>query len=298
MGRFSPAALIAVLCTASAIGQESPVIRVNVKLVRLLVTVKDQAGALIGSLAKPQFRVSDNGVNQEIAVFERQTSQPLSVAVLVDTSGSTAKELKYELDSVTRFLRTLYTEGNPDDEAALYSFNWQVTANTPFTRKLARIERSLKDLKAEGGTSLYDALYFASRDFRGREGRHVVIVVTDGGDTTSAKTYHQALEALHMADAVMYPILVMPITNDAGRNIGGENALTTLAQSTGGRVFAPSVGAQLDAAFTEILGDLRTQYLLGFYPRNLPETRDRFHRVQVDVVQPGLRALSRSGYYE
>ncbi len=105
----------------------------NVRLVRMLVTVKDAAGQLVGSLNKSDFTVYDNGVKQDIAVFDRQTEQPLSVAMLVDTSASTGIELHYELDSVSRFLRVLLGEGNPDDTVALYSFNWEVdcSAATP-----------------------------------------------------------------------------------------------------------------------------------------------------------------------
>ena len=118
-----------------------------------------------------------------------------------------------------------------------------------------------------------------------------MVIVTDGGDTTSNKNFHDALEAAQMADAVIYPMLVMPITNDAGRNIGGENALTTMAAGTGGRVFAPSVGPELDHAFAEILKDLRTQYLLGFYPKDVPPTKNRFHKIEVRVRRPDLRVL-------
>ena len=264
---------------------------------RVLATVKDLHGNLIGSLTKNDFHIYDNGIEQQIAVFERESAQPLSVAVLVDTSASTAIELKYETDSVNRFVRALLREGNPGDQAALYTFNWQVTLQMEYTRRLERLEQALKRLKPEGGTSMYDAIYLASQDLEDREGRHVMIVITDGGDTTSSKNFHQALESVQLADAVLYPILVMPITNDAGRNIGGENALTTLAAGTGGRVFAPTVGPQLDEAFDEILRDLRTQYLIGFYPKNVPVTKDRFHRLKLTLTRPGLRAQYRTGYY-
>src|SRR5208337_4195093 len=107
------------------------------------------------------------------------TEQALSVAVLIDTSASTGIELKYELDSVSRFYKALLREGNPEDAAALYSFNWQVSLMSSYTRRLARLEGQLKGLKSEGGTSLYDAIYLASRDLEGRDGRHVMVVVTD-----------------------------------------------------------------------------------------------------------------------
>lgn len=289
--------LAGALCLLVPARSQDPVIRVNVRLVRLLATVKNTAGQLIGSLNKSDFTVYDNGARQDIALFERQTEQPLSVAVLVDTSASTGIELKYELDSVGRFLRALFREGNPDDAAALYSFNWQVSLLSSYTRRILRLEQRLKQLKSEGGTSLYDAIYLAAQDLDGREGRHVMIVVTDGGDTTSTKDFHAALDAAQRADSILYPVLVVPIRNEAGRNVGGENALTTLASGTGGRVFLPTVGAELDNAFSDILRELRTQYLIGYYPKDLPITKDRFHKVQLKLNSPSLRVFTRSGYY-
>jgi Ca-activated chloride channel family protein len=290
--------ILAILCAANhaASGQET-VIRVDVNLVRILATVKDSNGALVGSLQKDDFRITDNGVPQEIAVFERQTEQPLRVALLIDESGSTAKDLKYELESIRRFLKALLREGNPRDSVAIYSFNYAVRKHNHFTRNLQTMERSLKALNPEAGTSLYDAIFLASEELESRDGRKVIVVVTDGGDTTSVKDFHTALESAQMADAVIYSILVMPITNDAGRNIGGENALTTLGQRTGGRVFAPSVGAALDKAFTDVLQELRTQYLLGFYPRNVPPTKNRFHQLSITINRPDLRVSARNGYY-
>jgi len=283
---------------AAPVAAQDPVIRVNVRLVRMLVTVKDANGQLIGSLNKSDFTLTDNGVPQDVAVFERQTEQPLNVSVLVDTSASTGIDWAYEKDSVSRFLRALLGEGNPRDTAALYSFNWQVSIQHSFTRNFASLDQRLKTLKSEGGTSLYDAIHFAARDLELREGRHVMVIVTDGGDTTSVYDFHHALEAAQLADAMIYPVLVMPITNDAGRNIGGENALTTLAAGTGGRVFKPTLrAAELDLAFATILKELRTQYLLGFYPHDVPPTKDRFHMLKVNVAGRNLRVSTRSGYY-
>ncbi len=289
--------ILAPLSALLLVSQETPIFRTDVKLVRLLVTVKDTAGQLVGSLGKDAFSVFDNGVKQEVSVFERQTALPLNVALCIDTSGSTAKELKYELESATRFLHAFFKEGNPEDMAALYSFNWEVVMRSNFTRRLQRLEDGIKRMKGEAGTSLYDAIFFASRELERRDGRRVIVVVTDGGDTTSGKKYHEALEAAQRADAVIYSILVMPITSDAGRNIGGENALTTLGQGTGGRVFLPSLGAEVDRAFTDILRDLRTQYLVGYYPKNVPLTKDRFHRLKIQLPNPDLQPQYRNGYY-
>jgi len=277
--------------------QQQPVIRVDVNLVRIIATVKTQAGVLVGALRKEDFQVLDNTVPQEISVFERQTDQPLSVALMVDTSGSTAKDLKFETDSASRFLKALLSEGNPSDTVALYNFNWQIVRNNFFTHSLLSLTNSLKTLHGEAGTSLYDAMYLAARDLEDREGRKVMIIVTDGGDTTSTTSLKEALEATQLADAVIYPLVVMPITNDAGRNIGGENALKFMADGTGGRTFLPTLGPELDHAFTDIIDELRTQYLVGFYPKNVPLTKERFHKLDVRVNRTDLRVFARNGYY-
>jgi Ca-activated chloride channel homolog len=277
---------------------EPPIFSVKVNLVRLLISVRDRSGVLRTDLTKRDFDVLDSGVPQEVAVFERNTSLPLSVAILIDTSGSTQIELHYEVDSVLKFIPTLLGAGNPDDTFALISFNWRANLEADFSRNPRRAERALHSLRGEGGTSLYDAIYAASDLLSGREGRHVMVVVTDGGDTTSYKHYDDALNAAQRSDVVLYPIVVVPIEGDAGRNTGGEHALTTLAASTGGRIFNPDGFDQLDQAFADILQELRTQYLIGFYPHGVREQSRSFHPVKVQLHDPSLRATARSGYYE
>src|SRR6185312_6621731 len=115
--------------------------------------------------------------------------------------------------------------------------------------------------------------------------------------TTSFRDSHQALEAAHLADAVIYPVVVVPIVNNAGRNTGGENVFTFMAEGTGGRTFLPALGSQLDKAFRDIINDLRTEYLLGFYPHNVPLTKNRFHTLEVRVKSPELQVFARNGYY-
>jgi len=282
---------------AGVCAQERPTFRTEVKLVRLLVSVKDPLGGLVGGLAKEEFRVSDNGVAQEIAFFEQHTEQPLSVAIMLDVSGSTAKDLRYETESLQKFLKALFGSGNPKDQAALFTFNHDVSRATVFTRRQKVLEQAMRGVKAEAGTSLYDAILLGADQLGDRDGRRVMIVITDGGDTTSSTTFHAALEAAHRNDTVIYSVLVVPISNDAGRNIGGEHALAQFASGTGGRVFHPTVGEALDRTFDAILRDLRTQYLLGYYPKNVPLTKNRFHTVKVETKTVGLRVQTRSGYY-
>jgi Ca-activated chloride channel homolog len=274
-----------------------PTFKTNVSLVRLLVGVKNQAGDVIGSIGQEEFEVFDCGVKQNVVVFERQTALPLSVAVMVDASGSTLKDIHYETTSIGKFFKALLREGNVKDTAALYSFNYDVHLMHTFTRNLGQLMEQLGKIKPTAGTSLYDAVHLVGHELQGREGRHVMVIVSDGGDTTSFFKYHDALEAAQKADAVIYPIIVVPISNDAGRNIGGEHTLVQFASNTGGRVFYPSNFAELDKAFEEILLDLRTQYLLGYYPKNLPPEAPRFHPVVVKVKRPDLRVSTRSGYY-
>lgn len=293
MGRIAALALTFAACLFA-----QRTFKVDVQLVRLLATVKDQTGKPVGGLRPEDFEIRDRDVAQTITLFERQTAQPLSVALMVDTSGSTAKDLPYEIESVNRFLKALFREGDPKDAVSLYTFNWEVRQHTDYTRNVSLINRRLKEVKAEAGTSMYDAIRLAAKDLDQLEGRKVMILITDGGDTVSKTTFHEAAEAAQRADAVVYTILVVPISNDAGRNTGGENALDNITASTGGRVFRPEHTRQIEASLDEILRDLRTQYLIGYYPRNVPASGDRFHPVKVVVKQRGLRVVTRSGYYE
>jgi Ca-activated chloride channel family protein len=286
-------AVLALAVSASGQPNSEATFKAETRLVRLLVNVKNPAGELVGSVEKSEFTIFDNGVPQEIAVFERYTTKPLSVSLMVDTSGSTAKDWQLEVKSLNKFLTALFSEGNERDMAALYTFNYDITMQRGFTRNSKELEAGLRYIKPEGGTSLYDAIFHAARDLRPRDGRHVMLIVSDGGNTTSMKSFKDAREAVQRADAVMYPVVIVPISNDAGRNIGGEHALQTLASDTGGRWFDPTI-RDLDRTFAEILRDLRAQYMIAYYPKELSKG---FHTVRVEIARKDLRAQTRTGYY-
>ena len=296
MGLISRRSLITSAAALSALAQE-PAFRVDVKLVRILATVKNAEGQLVGGLDKEEFTIIDNGVPQEVALFERNTSQPLSIAMLVDISRSTQRTKRYELGAVRKFMKALVREGNPGDALSLYSFNDQVTMESNFTRRLDKLDSALNRLNSEGATALYDAIYLAADDLESRGGRRVTVVVSDGGDTISKSRFDQALEALHRSNTVLYAVLLVPVAGDAGRNMRGENALITLTNWTGGKIFLPTAEASLDDAFQQILRDLRTQYLIGYYPRNIEPSRDRFHKVKLAVTRPGHSVAARNGYF-
>jgi len=290
-------ASVGVVCATLVAQQAPPIFRANVNLVHVLASVKNAKGELVGKLQKSDFRIFDNGAEQEIKVFEPQSLQPLSVALMIDASGSTKIDLKYETDSASKFLKALLTQGNPQDAVALYSFDSDITAMRPFTHNFPSLDIALKTVKGSGGTSLYDAIYFGASDLSKRGGRKVIVVISDGGNTTSSMGIDKALKEAQLADAVIYPVVVVPITNEAGRNTGGEHALIFMAEGTGGRTFFPNFGQQLDAAFADIIAELRTQYFLGYYPQNVPLTKNPFHKLEVRLASPDLRVSARNGYY-
>jgi Ca-activated chloride channel family protein len=286
------------LCCPLLLAQESPTIRVDVRLIRIFANVKDRNGQLVGGLERGDFRVFDNGVEQEIAVFERTTSQALRIFVLLDISASVAKDLKYETGAALRFARAVIGEGNPEDSIGLITFNHNVNLAAGFTRRIARLEHAIGDIRTGAGTSLYDAVYLAGEEMEGRDGRKVIVLVSDGGDTASFKKFNDAMVAAQRAQAAVYPILVTPILNDPGRNVGGENAMQLMAERTGGRVLLPGSFEQLSKSFDEILRDLRTQYSLAYYPRGVSSKGNPFHQLDIQVRREGLKVQARTGYYE
>ncbi len=272
---------------------QQPTIKVDVQLVNILATVKDARGALIPNLTKDDFVILEEGKPQDIRIFDRTAGTPLAVALLVDSSLSTAKDLKFEQDSAMRFLHSLV---EPQDRISIFSFSHDVTQLCDFTPDLLRLERAVRSIHADGGTSLYDAILLASERLKRVEGRRMIILVTDGGDTTSVVDYHQALRAALEADVVIYSVIIVPIPGESGRNTGGEHALITLADGTGGRAFQPRLATDLDPVFRDIEAELRTQYVLGYYPHAVKGAKP-YRRLEVRVLNPFFTVQARKGYY-
>ncbi len=295
--------LAAILLLAAApLGaqQDGPVVfATDVRLVTLPVTVKDADGTPIGDLDRDDFEIREEGSPRDLAVFERRTDRPLSVVLMLDASLSTAIELRYERESAKRFIGRLLGSGSqPGDSVAIFSFSADVQALQHFTRDQAALENALGRVRPESGTSVYDAVRLASGELSRRTGRRVVIVITDGGDTTSHWSFAEAMRAAHDAEVAIYPLIVLPIRSDAGRNRGGEHALITFANNTGGETFVQHGAVNLDEAFDEVLANLRTQYYVGFYPRlEGVQRKELFRDIEVRVKRPGASVFARSGYY-
>jgi Ca-activated chloride channel family protein len=281
--------------TPLALVAQDVTLHVDVKLVNIFVNVTDRNGAIVGGLAREDFALAEDGRPQQIAVFERQSELPLNLTLAIDTSGSVQKDMAVESDAAKRFAQALL---RPQDQMSLLQFATDVREVTPFTSKLSQINRGLGQLRGDWATALYDAICLGSERLGGKEGRRVLVLVSDGDDTASKATYARAIEQALRNEVMIYSIIDVPIEASAGRDLGGEHALITLAEQTGGKSFYASDGG-LDKAFARVSDDLRTQYLLGYYPRNQEPGR-AFHRVQVTIPRAAPESFNirhRTGYY-
>jgi len=272
-------------------------LKVDVNLVNIFVTVTDPRGAPVASLQKENFALKENGKDQKIAVFARESELPLSIVLGVDTSLSTHKDLPLELASARKFSHTIL---RPQDGLAVYKFSEEVDQVVPFTSDVKKIDSGIEHIHSGAATALYDAIFLGSQALSKRQGRKVMVVITDGGDTVSSVDYKEALRAAQEAEAIIYSIIVVPIEASAGRDTGGEHALITISGDTGGKYYYASSINQLDDAFHKISDELRTQYLLAYYPSDRYADSD-FRRVQVNLTNPPaggpFQVHNRAGYY-
>jgi len=278
-----------------ALAAQETTLHLDVKLVNVFVNVTDRNGAIVGGLTRDDFAVNEDGRPQQIAVFERQSELPLNLTLAIDTSGSVHKDMTVEADAARHFVRALLRQ---QDQMSLLQFATDVRELTPFTNKAAVIERGLTQLRSDWATALYDAIYLGAERLGRKDGRKVLVLVSDGDDTASATTYARALEQALRNEVMIYSIIDVPIEASAGRDLGGEHALITLAEQTGGKSYYASDGG-LDKAFARVSDDLRTQYLLGYYPHNQEPGRS-FHRLQVTIPRATADSFNvrhKTGYY-
>jgi Ca-activated chloride channel homolog len=269
--------------------------RIESKLVNLFVNVTDANGAIVGGLNKEDFKVTEDGRAQDIAIFEREAGMPLSLILAIDTSASTFIDRTRERDASKTFIHALM---RPQDQMGLIEFATYVDLMVPFTNKVSQLDHGLNSLKSGEATALYDAIYLASDTLAPKKGRKVLVLVSDGGDTAKTSTYDDALEHALRGEVMIYSVIDVPIAASAGRDTGGEHALITLAEQTGGKSFYVE-GGNLEKAFAKVSDDLRTQYLIGYYPHNQPPGVS-FHRVNVTVPRAATESFNiryKTGYY-
>ena len=270
--------------------QDDEVITVESDLVVLNVTATDAGGAYVRGLRKPDFKVFEDGREQEVTNFGEEET-PFAVALLLDTSGSMENRVSFARSAAIRFLDGL----RPDDAAAVYSFNTKIERVQDYSNSRDLSPKAF-ELGAEGYTVLNDAFLRAAQELSKRpEKRRAILVLSDGADTRSSNTAEKALNTALTANATIYTV-------DMGQGPGGSpitssaaGALRNFSSKSGGRYVATPGGQALREAFAEIVEELSNQYTLGYRPSN--RARDgRWRAIEVKVARPSVSARTRRGY--
>jgi Ca-activated chloride channel homolog len=257
-------------------------IRVSVNLVTILANVLDDKNRPAADLTKEAFQVFEEGVEQKIDIFESETSQPLDLALMIDASLSAHKEFSFEQEAAAHFIRQVL---RPKDSLGVFGFDETVTPYGGFTDNVPMLQDAVRRIPGGAGTSIYDALVLGSRalEKRGDDRRRVIILVTDGGETTSRYDFEAARRAAVRSGTLLYTILIRPIKTESGRNTAGEHALETITDTTGGAMFFPDTPQELAAIFDQIDKELRTQYRLAYYP-NPRGPANSYRNIEVKIA--------------
>ncbi len=290
-------------------GQDVETLKVNVNLVNVYFSVRDKTG-YITNLHKNDCSVDEDKNPQTIKNFTQEKNLPLTIGILLDTSGSQQNVLPLEQDAGSRFLKEVLT---PKDEAFLISFDINVDLLADYTNSPREIDRAIRKASintgagtgsvtghgAARGTLLYDAVYLAAHDkLRQEAGRKILVMLTDGGDQGSQETIKTAIEAAQKANAIVYVILIADRGFYGGFQMGysGDRDMEKLASETGGRVInVGNNGRKLEDAFDQIQDELRTQYLLSYTPTNL-KADGTFRNLKI-ACGKDQKVQSRKGYY-
>jgi len=302
---------------------QEPIIKVDVDLVNILFSVKTKKGQLIPNLEKNNFSLREEGKDQTITRFSRETDLPLTLGLLIDISASQERLIDIEREAASQFFSSVI---RAKDQAFLISFGKDTQLLQDYTSSPRQLVAGLKDLRGDGqaprigrspipvntgpipdygtpkGTLLYDAVYLASTEkLKNEVGRKALILITDGEDQGSTYTLKNAVEVAQKSDAIVYSIFYVDraFYSGGGFSIGGggnEGALKKISDETGGHVFTVSNKHPLNEVFKEIQEELRNQYSIGYTPSN--SARDGgFRRIEIKTDNAEYRAQARAGYY-
>ena len=286
---------------------QAPTIKTQVNLVNLFVTVRDKNKRIVTDMKQDDFKVAEDSQDQKIAFFSKEVTQPITLGLLLDTSGSEQYMLGAIQDGATRFLNRVMRKG---DEAMVISFDLDVDLLADFTDDRSQLDRAIRKAQintgggggvvtpgtipqsGSKGTNFYDALYLACNEKLATEaGRKAVIVLTDAEDNGSKVRVEEAIEAAQRTDTVVHILLVYD--PHYGANSGIAKKIT---DETGGRMIVVNNEKHLEEAFDQISEELRSQYTLGYYPTN--GARDgKFRKIKIDVANKDYKVLARKGYY-
>jgi VWFA-related protein len=305
----------------STSGQEST-IRVSVDLVNILFTVRSKhGGQLIPNLTKDDFKIYEDGKQQTIQRFSRETDLPLTLGLLIDISASQENLIDIERQAASAFFSSVI---RPKDEAFLISFGKSTDLLQDYTNSPRQLSAALQDLRGDGqapmlgrgpipnvntgpiptsgtpkGTLLFDAVYLASNEkLKTEVGRKALVLITDGDDQGSFYNRKTAIEAAQHADAMIYSIYYVDryFYMSAGMGGGGEGDLRKMSEETGGHVFSVSSKHPLNEIFKEIQDEMRNQYSIGYVSTNSKKD-GTFRRIEIKTNQNEYRVQARNGYY-
>jgi len=294
--------------------ESSQTLKVQTNLVNVFATVRDKKNGIINDLTQDDFKIYEDGMEQKVAFFSKDMNLPITLAILMDTSGSMQAILGAEQDAASRFVHTVMRK---KDEAVILSFDFDINLLADFTEDPSVLERAIRRTEisavssggvvtpgtvpqgSNGGTDLYDAVYLAAHDELATEaGRKAIVVLSDAEDTGSKLSLNESIEAAQRADAVIHFLRLAdePFYFSSGFGYSGASVARKMADETGGREVEVRNDKNLEAAFNLISEELRSQYVLGYYPTNTK--RDgAFRKIKVDVTRSDTKILARKGYY-
>jgi VWFA-related protein len=313
---FIAAACVLASMTPAGFAQDAPaqseeVLRITSGLVNLYAVVRDKNRPVAG-LNREDFEVSEDNKRQEIRFFSRETDTPLTLGILIDTSGSQVHVLGVEQREAKSFIEQVIGK---KDLAFILRFDVEVELLQDLTSNRRLLAQAIESTVVNtggggvvqgpfptsggGGTNLHDAVYLSARELlKGEVGRKVIIILSDGQDTGSSKDLREALEAAQRSDVIIYSVAVIDRQFYSMQSSGfsGDSVLKRYAEQTGGRVVEVSRIEDTAQAFREIAEELRTQYSLGYTSSNT--RRDgSFRKIQVKIRDRKYKIFARRGYY-
>jgi Ca-activated chloride channel family protein len=262
--------------------QRGRVLRARTDMVTILASVTGADGRPMPDLSRDAFQLAEEGAPQKIEYFEAQTNRPLDLALMIDSSLSTYKDLHFETDAAAHFIKQVM---RPGDTMGVFAFSEAVERLADFSPNVSQLQAAVRRVAPGAGTSIYDAIVLASGELNRRPEtrRRAIVLVTDGGETTSISKFDETRRAAIASEALLYTILIRPVKNEGGRNTAGEHALIAITDSVGGNMYILDDLGQIQEMFDRIDRELRTQYLLGYYPNPTPPTGSDRH-VSIEVA--------------
>lgn len=292
-GRLFLSALFLVIsfCVSALAQDDDDVVTVDSSIVVLNAAITDAKGRHVPGLKQEQFTVLENGVEQDIATFAAEET-PFAAVVLLDTSGSMDQRISLARSAAIRFLDGL----RESDNAEIYRFDSKVSLVQTFSNSRDVTEK-LFDLRADGYTALYDAIYRAAVDLSTREEkRRAIIVLSDGADNRSGRSADRALKAALAANAVIYTVDMSGINTGGQDRMQNKGVLRNFAEKSGGMFIETPGGAAMRSAFERIVSELGTQYTIAYEPKNSAKD-GKWRAIELRVAKPSLSIRTRKGYH-